>query len=334
MAISIARRSLLAVFAVLLSACTGGSSVPSGRADANVPSIALPRIARVVRAMRPSLSVSPNAFPHNTWVYTAQLYGNDAKVYQHDGSALTLVETLTSGLSAPQGTVATINGWWYVANGGHANVLIYRSTNRGPTGPLGTLDDFGQIPANVDVTPSRRLVAVSNVATASGGSGSVSIYVNRNAEPSRTLTFGKRPLQGIGIAIDRRGDCYWSFNDLSTGSGSIVDFTGCDGRGKIVVSGIVFAGGLAFDQHDDLYYVDQTAGIYTCQKTTKCRLFSTGFGDPVNVNFDLKQKHLWVADATGFVDAVNPKTGAIVFSTPVGGGPDDAPFGIAPAPGS
>ena len=327
---------------VLLGGCASAPSVPAAQMQATarvVPSIALPQIQRVLRGSASPLVGPARVLPAHKfglWIYTAQLYGDDVKVYeQNGGPSLTYFETLTQGLSAPQGAVATINGWLYVANGGRSNVLIYRSKNRGPLGPIGSLDDYGQVPANVDAIPSRRLVAVSNVSTSSGGGGSVSVYLDRNVEPSRLLTYGTDDLQGIGIAVDRHGNCYWSFNDPSAGNGSIVEFAGCDGSGTLIVPTIAFAGGLAFDQHGDMYYVDQTKGIYKCQGTSNCMLFSTGppYGDPVNINFDLKQKHLWVADATGYIDAVNPSNGQIEYTTPAVGGPSQVPYGIAAAPG-
>ena len=48
-------------------------------------------------------------------------------------------ETLTSGFSAPMGTMTTPDGWWYIANSGDSNVLVYRTTRTGPPGPKATL---------------------------------------------------------------------------------------------------------------------------------------------------------------------------------------------------
>lgn len=327
--------------AVLLSGCVSTSSLPSqqlGESSASVPSIALPGIERTLLRAQPTEELVPDGgfFPTGKWVYTAQLYGNDAQIYKqrYDGIKLRYFESLSLGLSAPQGTKATVNGYWYVANSGHSNVLVYRSTKSGPAGPIGALDDFGQIPGNVDVTANRKLVVVSNVMTMSHGPGSVSVYVDRGVEPARNLRYGHRPIQGIGIAIDRHGNCYWSFNDPKRKTGSIVEFAGCDGKGTLIrTPPIGFAGGLTFDQHENLYYVDQTDGIHKCSRTSHCKLFSKGFGDPVNVNFDVHGKHLWVADATGYIDAVNSEDGRIVYSTPSYGGSGEAPFGIAPAPG-
>jgi hypothetical protein len=272
------------------------------------------------------------------WIYTAQFYEHDLGVYHRKGLSLKYHKTLTKGVSGPLGTVTTPDGWWYVANSGHSNVLVYRTTKHGPVGPDDSLDDYDQLPVNVSATPSRRLVAVSNGSTTSGGAGSVSIYLNRQVEPSRTLTYGTGSLQGEGIAIDHRGNCYWSFNDGQKG-GSIVEFVNCQGRGSVVVSSISMAGGIAFDQSDDLYYVDQTLGIYAWKRhVSQCGLLVPvgphELGLPTNINFDHKSKYLWVADATGYIDAVDPRDGSIKYMTEAVGGSDDPPFGIAPAPGS
>ena len=195
------------------------------------------------------------------------------------------------------------------------------------------LFDSGEFPGNVDVVPNRKLVAVSNISTVSLGPGSVSVYLDRSDEPARTLTYGTDNMRGAGIAIDHHNNCYWSFNDPASGSGTIVEFIGCAGAGTPIVGGIGVAGGLVFDQKDDLYYVDQAVGIFKCMRTQNCKTFATGFGDPVNINFDHKQKHLWVADASGYIDSVDPKNGTIESMTPAQGGAGDPPFGIAAAPG-
>lgn len=318
--------------AVLLSGCAGGRSLPaSGPAVAAVPSIGLPGIAQTIRGIQSSpAGPDQGPLPSDRWVNTAQLYGNDTKIYRRHGVTLSFVKSLVTGIDAPQGTVATTQGWWYVTNSGHSNVLVYRSTNHGPKGPYATLDDYGQIPGNVDATTGRHLVAVSNISTISGGGGSVSVYLGRRAEPSRNLTYGSGALQGIGVAIDPHGNCYWSFNDPASKSGSIVRFSNCRGRGKVVVSGLAFAGGLTFDRHENLYYVDQASGIYKCTGTKACKPFAGGFGDPVNINFDSSERHLWVADASGYIDAVD-RNGKVVYKKAADAG--EAPYGVAPVPG-
>jgi hypothetical protein len=325
MSVNIGGRFSIAAFVAMasLSGCTNGSAVtvPGGSAA-----------AFIINPQGQLSQLSDRKQPakmHSSWMYTAQLYGNDAEIYKRNGNILNPFETLT-GLSAPSGTVSTVNGWWYIANGGASNVVIYRTTNNGPTGPVGSpLADSGEFPVNVAVTPNRRLVAVSNGATNGNGAGNVSVYLDRQTEPSRSLTYGSDQLQGEGVAIDHQGNCYWSFNDPSSGSGSIVEFAGCNGGGTLVLSGIANAGGIVFDQSDNLYYVDQSSGVWKCKKTSACALFAPINGQPTNLNFDLKQKSLWVADATGFIYQVDPKSGA-ESKTPAYGA---SPYGIAPSPG-
>src|SRR5580704_10293910 len=277
MPLNIAARFSFCAFAsiALLSGCANGSA---------------PSAPQVSAAQLVTNAGSPTpAMPNTSWMYTAQLYGNDAEIYLRKGPKLTPHGKI-KGLSSPSGMFTTPNGYWYIANGGGANAVIYKSTNKGPAGPVGHLDDSGWFPNNVAATSSRRLVALSNQSTTSGGAGSVSIYLNRQTEPSRILTYGNGPIQGEGIAISHRGDCYWSFNGPESGTGSIVEFSGCSGSGSVILSGIPKAGGVVFDQSDDLYYVNEAdsgktdAGIYACKKTSNCntRLFDDPNGQPIN----------------------------------------------------
>jgi len=280
-----------------------------------------------------------NHYGHDVFIVTSQLYGNDATVYKRNGFTLTYQTTINYDISAPQGTVVTPNGWWYLTNGGHSNVLVYRiKKNSIPQYPSNVLDDYGQIPVDVAATPDRNLVAVSNGTTTAGGAGSVSVYLSRQSEPSRVLTYGTDQLVGEGVAIDHQGNCFWSFNDPNTNGGSIVEFPGCNGSGNLIISGLTNAQGIAFDQSGDLYYVDQPFGIYKCMKTSKCSLFVGDqyyFALPTFINFDYKAKGLWVADASGFLWGIDLK-GKCNHGNPCVHkyqSVDGDPFGIAAVPG-
>ncbi len=314
----VARRLMHLTIAVTVSGCTQGSPVTP-----TTSSFALPA----------------THFYGNDWLYSSQPSGNDVVVYRRKrNGTLKPFETLTSGFATPMGMVSIHDGRWYIANSGASNVLVYRTTRKGPKGPVATLGDYGEVPVNVDATPNQRLVAVSNGSTTGGHAGSVSVYINRQSEPSRVLTYGSDPLQGEGIAINSNGNCYWSFNDPKRLTGSIVEFAGCDGSGTLVKSGILLAGGLAFDRNGNLYYVDQLLGIFKCHGTSSCKIFTPivlgGLILPANINFDnAKDQTLWVTDAAGYIDAVNLK-GLIVYLLQLLGGLTNPPIGIAPAPGS
>ena len=111
------------------------------------------------------------------------------------------------------------------------------------------------------------LVAVSNLTTISSTPGVVNFYSGGATEPSYALS-DPLAMEGIGVAFDSKGNCYWSFNNES-GEGQVDEFPGCTASSTATNLNIVtgFAGGIAFDQHDNLWYVDQYHGVYKCAGT-------------------------------------------------------------------
>lgn len=340
---TIVRYLLACVALALASGCGGGSAVPQSPLT----------LSQTLTSSPPVMLPNANHYGED-FMFTAQLYGNDITVYKRVGFTLQKVGLLSQSVSAPQGSMATQNGYLYVSNGGDANILVYKDQGKKGQIPEQPLEDYGQFPNNVALTPDRNLVAVSNEHSSPSGRGSVSIYLNRQTEPTRLLTYGTDQLQGEGVAIDHQGNCFWSFNDPNTNSGSVVEFSGCAGYGSVIVSSIPKAGGIVFDQSGDLYYIDQTKGVYQCQKTSMCTLFfanGTGYKgpvDPVNLNFDYKQKGLWIADAAGYIWAVDLQghgkckhPGQAVKGGKGGkslcvyrfSSVDGDPYGIAPEPG-
>lgn len=155
-------------------------------------------------------------------IYTAQAYGHDVKVYSVGSGGLTYNCYVNNGVDEPDGSVATVNGWLYVANGNGNDVLVYRTKHGLPQGPA-TLTD-ANFPTNVDTNPNRELVAVSNLGTSSEN-GNVYVYLHRQSVKSRTLTYGgSETVYGAGIALSHNGNCYWGFNGTTSNSGEIVEF--------------------------------------------------------------------------------------------------------------
>ncbi|HEV3090010.1 MAG TPA: hypothetical protein VGX91_01055 [Candidatus Cybelea sp.] len=320
-----ARRSVYLALAIAASGCAQG-----------VPATPVARFGAARAGLRPAAH-----FYGNDWMYASQPSADEVVVYERKPKYYKLksYKTLSSGFSSPMGMVATRDGTWYVTNSGSSDILVYRTTRKGPQGPTATLSDNGEVPVNVAAASDQNLVAVSNFSSTGSGAGSVSVYLDKGDAPSRTLTYGNDPIRGEGIAIDSSGNCYWSFDDPKTFTGSIVEFSGCSGSGTLLRSGILVAGGMAFDRDGNLYYVDQLLGIFKCERLSSCGLFLsvgglTGLILPKNINFDNSaSQNLWVADAGGYIDAVNLQ-GIIVYVLQVLDGLLDPPVGIAPAPGS
>ena len=101
-------------------------------------------------------------------------------------------------------------------------------------------------------------------------------------------------------------------------TGSIVKFAGCNGSGSLFRSGILRAGGMAFDHSGNLYYVDQLIGIFKCNGPSSCGIFapiggSGGLIIPTNINFDNSTPRIYGSPTPrGYIDAVN-LAGLIVY---------------------
>lgn len=245
---------------------------------------------------------------------------------------------LTSGIVDAQGVAADRHGDTYIADSGQAEIFEY-----GPylTPLRKTYSDSGEVPLDVAIDRKIKLLAVSNQATASGGGGSVSVYARGSLSPTATLSDPKvKDAQGIGIAIDGRGNCFWSLYDPASGNSKIDEFKACAGSPKTIVSGSSALRGMAFDRQSDLFYIVDVSSsdhaIFKCVKTSRCRQLATDFAKPVMLNFDAQRRFLWTDDAGvlegPLIESIDPQTGQVTSSFRAGSS-TDPPFGIAHAPG-
>jgi len=290
------------------------------------PSVLVGGVARMYPHVTHQVAGWHNPHPDasKSYIYSCHYYGSDCKVW--DGTTYTLISTLTTGLSNPQGT--SVN-WvppkrtWSIANTGLSNVLQY---SPGGATLLNTISDSGEYPVDVTAGFKSNTTIISNIYTTSFTAGSVDVCVGSSC----TKLTDSNAFQGIGIAIDGAGNCYWSYNDNS-GIGQIDMFTGCAGSPTNLGLSLGFAGGVAFDKANNMYYSDQLSGIYRCSGVTSCTLFASGFTDGLMINFTHKYKGLLVADAgAGNVDNVDPSTGSV--TTLFSPGTSDPPFGVAASP--
>ena len=280
-------------------------------------------------------------------ITTTQTFHNDMNVYgvngpldvRPDALTLTFDETIT-GLMEPSGEVTSALGHVFVTEETAADVKVfsYTSSNFMVTN---TLMDPGEVPFDVASSPSEKLVAVSNSMTTSSGNGSVSVYLGGAKNPTSILTVKAKAI-GVGIALDHKQNCFWSYDTTSSGPGTIVEFVHCKGAPKTIVSTLTAAGGLAFDRGNNLFYVDQAAGkVFRCNGTIACTplVSAPHLNVPFFIHFDRNWKHLWLTDPgngspseTPTIYALNPKTGKAQSTTPAHGGIPS--YGIAPDPGS
>jgi len=257
-------------------------------------------------------------------VYSCQAVDSICDVLNPNGKIL---KTLTSanGLNGPEGTSVDPSGNWYIANANAGNILKFSAKG---AALLSTLDDSGAQP--IDVAVAGKTVAVANLSGPNSLSASVSVYLNGGTTAARTLT-DSAAAEGVGVAFDSKGNCYWSFK-LANTHGQIDEFTGCNGAPQNLGITTGLAGGLAFDGKDNLFYVDRTVGVYSCSGVTSCGARFTGFSQPFDINFDKRWKNLWVSDiAAANIREIDIATGSVVRS--FGFEPSDPPFGVAAAPG-
>ena len=234
--------------------------------------------------------------------YSCQFFASTCTVYNGRGD---LVRTLTSadGISNPQGTQVGRTGNWFVANSGQNDVLVF---NAGATKTLAYLSNLG-IP--VDVSTHGDVIAVSIQA----GPG---VVVFKNYSQGVTLT-DDRAVYAAGVAFDRHGNCYWSFND-GTGVGRVDEFTGCAGSPKDLGLSLGYATGIAFDPAGNLLVNDEFAGTYVCAGVSSCTVKYTGFLQPLMLNFNENGTRFIEADGTGTVSELAYPSGAVVFKIATG----------------
>lgn len=119
--------------------------------------------------------ISPLAKNPNL-VYVADYTAKTVSVYSWPGR---LLGTLTS-FTLPYGLCSDEDGKVYVVDNGASKIIKYA---HGGFLPIKTLDDSGQDPLSCSVDPKTGNLAVTNIETASGGAGSISIYAKAKGLP-------------------------------------------------------------------------------------------------------------------------------------------------------
>jgi hypothetical protein len=262
-------------------------------------------------------------------------FGAFCFAFATDGS---VQATLRSGISYAQGVATDRSGNSYIADSGSSKIFEYSPYFKTL---LNTYDDTGEVPLDVAVDARHQLLVVSNSSTTSQSAGSVGVYAGGSTTPTATLSDPDAPdANGIGVAIDRNDNCFWSLSEPSSGKYKIDEFSSCAGTPATIVSSKRPVRGMAFDKADNLFFIvdvdTKHHDIFRCAGTIHCGRLATHFFHPVMLNFDDKWRFLWVDDAGvlegPLVESVDPHNGRVVTSFRAGSY-SYPPFGIAHAPG-
>jgi hypothetical protein len=265
------------------------------------------------------------------YVYACSNLDDYCNVYSaHTGNILR--ETVR-GLNAPYGMAVDNPGNWYVANASAQEVRVYKG---GHTHVISTLTDPGQYPG--DVATSRTDIAVANLDGLDSTPGSVSVYRYGKKNPSENLTY-PTVVNGVSVAFDFYGNCFFSFTLAGNAGGDIVEFPRCSRNRTPIDLNIstMSPGGVAIDANDNLWYVDRKAGLFQCRGIRSCTLMASGFIDPYMIKFDQHGSYLYLSD-TGYgiyrisgINAMRPlRVQPLIDVTPFAQFPMNAvPIGVA-----
>jgi hypothetical protein len=231
-------------------------------------------------------------------------------------------------MESPQGTAVDGKGNWYISNTYAENVPEY---SPGGASRLRTLDDSGWFPD--DVATRGNDVLVSNIYSSNYSGGNVCMYRGHSTKQSYCLN-DVNAFEGSSVAFDKAGNCYWSYNDQGHRQqyGEIDEFPKCAKGANPVNLGMTFgfAGGIAFDDNDNLWYVDQYAGLYKCIGTLNCSLVKAEggyWGSFGVIYFNFNREFSAIFCAGSWIDTLNPTDYAVATFAQIG--PSDPPFGVA-----
>ena len=195
---------------LVLSGCTSGAS------QVGAPTVVASGPSKAIQAV---CNNQPNL------LYVSQSFANTVNIYNNPAApgnpAPLYTITASQGLNSPRGMIAQAGTTiLYVANYGAQNVLLFKKCG---TGPGATLIDAPFNPIDVAVTSgSSGAVYVSNFTAPS-----VTVFPLPSANYVSALTLtDPNARSGMGITVDKFGDCFWSFLD-NTGQGRVDRFVGC-----------------------------------------------------------------------------------------------------------
>jgi WD40 repeat protein len=230
----------------VLAGCSSSSTLGTP----NAPLAAAPAVARDTGGL----------------IYASSYGGNSVNFYDKGtGPNNPVAGSLSGSLSNPWGMAVDKSGDLYVANAEDENVLVYA---KGSTSPTSTLADTSKFPCDVAIG-SDGTVYVANGSGPIGADGDIVIYKSGATQPYQTLANGHF-LHVAGVALDKSGNVFASYNGQADGTGGVVEFHApkfTNTTNMHVKLG--YAGGVGFDAKGHLLVIDQegpTLNVYNVGK--------------------------------------------------------------------
>lgn len=246
------------------------------------------------------------AGPRHVWVSD----GGAADVAIFDNHTFTETGTIgySDGIGSVDGVSFDDHGNFYVAE--YANAAILEYNHHTLTSPSFTYNSGIGNPVDVNVDKA------GNVYEADFGGQ----YVTEFAQGSNSAIaqcFPGGEVEGVGI--DKSGDVFVTYNNSSTGTGSIAEYVGgLSGCSETVLFSNTFGflGGMAVDKNGDLVVCDQTniaVDIIAPPYTSVTGTLGSGYGSPFHVRISKTNKLAYVGDdVSAVVDVLDYPSGTLV----------------------
>jgi hypothetical protein len=269
--------------AFLLSACSGATpTTPAGTAVSNIASPAhfdAGKTSDLARGLKPPQRLAVTNFFNPGYFDGVVVLNRSYKV----------IQTITDGMSNPNGAYYDSDGNLYVANSAGPNVTEYNKK--------GTLT-FTYSTGLGD--PGGVTVDHGNVYVSDWGDDKASVVVEYAQGSNRPLVSCSTGFANAAVATDRKGNVFVSV-DVPNGSngGYILEYKhGLSGCQPITLGvGLRIAGSLLIDKHDDIVVSDRYAGVDIIPPPyKKIRSTITGFNQATALALNKEQNLLYVVN--------------------------------------
>lgn len=257
-----------------------------------------------LRSLPNSSALAPQALQHrlNGRVYASD--GDGGGIYVYREKSLKLLRQFGQ-FSSPTGLATDRGGNLYVTDDGQGSYdgRIYVIAPNASQ-PFLTLDDKGALPSDVAVGPTATVFVANGYDEEScGSSGDVRVYAKGESTVSYIICdsgIGQPFSQVNGVAVDRHGDVYVTWENARYTTGRIREFTpGRHYKGHFLPPVLQWPYGIAIDSANNVIVTrDSPAAVDIFAPGGRTLLHSfANEGDPLFVTLDASQQHLYVTDA-------------------------------------